>query len=132
MENEITTENGVALQDEVGKPIMRECRQVSVLGYMYVHKFTMDDNSVAEVQTTQADYEQLAGQTPQNPTIANGRWWYSGVDKIFGTPTGKLRDGEYAVENGVFCGIMSTGKYEETDTLVKFYERQTLTDNQNA
>lgn len=75
--------------------IKSQLQKVNVVGDKYVHCFVMNNADKVEVETTQADYEQLATANPVNPTIVGGTWWCSLKRRKVDTPSGNLDVGQY-------------------------------------
>lgn len=70
--------------------------KVNHIGYLYFHKFKMDDGSIKEVKATKEDYQQLGRINPQNPYIVGGVWLNSYECLNFDTPDGTIGDNQYA------------------------------------
>ena len=96
--------------------------KANVIGEKYIHVFNMDDGSLKDVETTQADYEQLAQFNHRNPTIKDGVWSHSTSAHKLDTPSGNLENGVYFEENGTFIGkvngvVVFASSLEELETI---------------
>jgi len=95
--------------------MQKELKEIQVVGNAYYHRFLMEDESIQEVETTQEDYEQLAGMNPNNPSIDGGTWVSSYATNKYDTIDGKLAIGDVA-----FDGTNYITKTASTD-LIKAY-----------
>ena len=74
--------------------------QTNIIGDKYLNVFKMDNDTTQEVETTEADYKQLATSEHVDPTIEGGEWVSSNSRRKLDTPDGDLHDGEYFNDGG--------------------------------
>lgn len=107
-------------------------QEVQFVGSKFVDHFETPEKLIERRETTRVKMDALKNKNAISPKKTGRKWTYSGVDNFFDTTDGLLSPGKYAVIDGVFCGMMSTGKYEEADTLEELYAKQAIIDNQHA
>jgi len=69
--------------------------KVNILKPAYFHVFERPDKTIFEVETTEADYKQLATAKHKDPTSLNAKWLCSYAFYKFNTLSGKLEHGQY-------------------------------------
>lgn len=71
--------------------------RINITGDLFLHVFENGLREKLEVPTTRADYEQLAGRNPQNPSNRFGRWIFSYQTVGVNTPSGRMEDHNYFI-----------------------------------
>ena len=66
------------------------------IGYWYFHRF-LKNGVEFDIETTKADYLQLGGKNPVNPTRVDSRWVCSFQSPKFDTPSGHIEEGTFCV-----------------------------------
>jgi len=74
--------------------------KVNILKPAYFHVFEKLDKTIFEVETTEADYKQLATPKHIDPIYPKAKWLCSYAFYKFNTASGKLEHGQYFDEFG--------------------------------
>lgn len=72
----------------------------------YIHKFRLANDSVVEVATTQAAYDNLHVVAP---TLPSATWLCSSIRIGFDTPSGNLGNEEFATQENGYHWVKLTG-----------------------